>query len=293
MPSYEDCIEPGHRLTPASPLDQEGEAERLAAFGKLTAGIAHEIRNPLNFVVNFSHLSLDLMDELGAALAPATTSLDTKARAEIEELFGLVQENLTRINQHGRRANTIVKTMLLHARHGQDNTRTAALNGLVSEAIDLARQDLDLLGSDRRVDFIASLSPDAGYIECFPEDLVRALFNLIINAAQAAYENRDQSRPAVDIAITALDDRVEIAIQDNGSGMEDEVLHQALTPFFTTKPPGEGTGLGLSLSHDVISRQHRGELAIASASGIGTRVTVTLFKNLPERRLGGRRRDDG
>lgn len=272
---------------------QLGDAERLAALGKLTAGVAHEIKNPLNFINNFSHLSLDLMDEASEALIPAMKVLDQNTKAELDEVLGLMRQNLVKINQHGRRANSIVRTMLMHARRGEDNTQTASPNELVKEVVSLINQDLELVTSDRLVHLELDLSPHVGSIECFPEDLVRALFNLVINAVAAAQGHIGQSDPKVVITTKAIDGLVEINVHDNGKGMTSEVQDQALTPFFTTKLPGEGTGLGLSLSHDVINRQHRGQLTIVSEPDDFTSVTVTLFKHLPERRSGGRRLDDG
>ncbi|MGH1479968.1 MAG: sensor histidine kinase [Geminicoccales bacterium] len=277
----------------AAPQHQASDAERLAALGKLTAGVAHEIKNPLNFVNNFSRLSLDLMDEALEALSPALSVLDQDRKAEVDELFELVRQNLIKINQHGRRANSIVRTMLMHARRGADNTQAASLNDLVMEVIGLVKHDLELLSSDQLVPFKLDLSPDIDAIECFPEDLIRALSNLVTNAVHATQSHDGQEDPEVTIATKAIDDRIQVTIRDNGIGMAGDVLDQALTPFFTTKPPGEGTGLGLSLAHDVIIRQHRGEFTLVSEPDQFTSVTITLFKKLPERRSGGRRSDDG
>lgn len=272
---------------------QLGDAERLAALGELTAGVAHEIKNPLNFINNFSHVSLDLLDEIVETITPAIDVLDQEARDDVEELLGLVRQNFIKINQHGRRADSIIRTMLMHARRGPGETQTAPLNHVIEEVISLARQDLDLIPQDRPVNIMSSFSPDVGMIECFPEDLVRALLNLVANGIDATRQHDRQARPEVAITTRSVDDRIEISIRDNGAGMPDDVLDQALVPFFTTKPPGEGTGLGLSLTHDIICRQHRGNMSIASEPGMFTEINVTLFKNLPERRSGGRRRDDG
>lgn len=268
------------------------DAERLAALGELTAGVAHEIKNPLNFINNFAHVSLDLMDEVIEALAPAMVHLDTRTKAEVGDLLSLVRQNFIKINQHGRRADSIVRTMLMHAHQHPDKTQTAPLNALVEEAITLARQDLQFEPSGRPVTITTTLCPDVGSIECFPEDLLRALINLLNNGIDAAQRNEEQAVPALDVSTESIDGKVKITIKDNGIGMPDNVLDQALIPFFTTKPPGEGTGLGLSLSHDVISRQHRGQLGIVSEPGQFTKVTVTLCEQLPERRNGGRRHDD-
>lgn len=272
---------------------QLGATERLAALGELTAGVAHEIKNPLNFINNFAHVSMDLLDEVVSPLRPAIDMLDQEAREEVYELLGLVRQNLIKINQHGRRADLIVKTMLEHARKGPDNTQVAPLNDLVKEVVILAKQDIELVSSECEVDILVSLSPQVRMIECFPEDLVRALLNLVGNAIHATQQRQGKERPTVRIATAAIDNRIEITVEDNGIGMAKDVLQKVMTPFFTTKPPGEGTGLGLSLTHDVISRQHRGSMAIESEQGAFTKVTVTLFKSLPERRSGGRRRDDG
>ena len=276
---------------PNSSLDRE--RERLAALGEMTAGVAHEIKNPLNFIVNFADVSLDLMDQAVSALAPALDRLDKETRTEVNDLLGLVRQNCVKINQHGRRADSIVKTMLMHARPCADRTQTASLNALAEEALNLARQDLKLGSSDRPVMLSSSLSPDVGAIECFPEDLLRALINLIGNAIDAAQRHEGQAAPVVHVTTRVIGDQVELRIEDNGVGMPKTILDQAMTPFFTTKPPGEGTGLGLSLSHDVISRQHRGQMTIESEPGAFTLAKVTLHRHLPERRTKGRRRDDG
>lgn len=272
---------------------KKSETERLAALGKLTAGVAHEIKNPLNFINNFAQLSLELMDEAAEALAPALTHLDSETKEEIDELLDLVKQNCSKINQHGRRAETIIRTMLLHAHQGDENTQSAPLNAIILETINLARKDFDVTARHRPVSIISSLDPDVGNIECFPEDLMRALLNLVANGIQAARGHSAQNSPELNIVTRSLDDAIEIIIRDNGIGMERHVLDQALTPFFTTKPPGEGTGLGLSLCHDVICRQHRGEMAMASEPETFTEVALTLFRKLPERRHKGRRHDDG
>ncbi len=273
--------------------DQSSEAERLAALGQLTAGVAHEIKNPLNFINNFAHVSLDLVDEATEAIAPALDKLDEQIRAEVEELLGLVKQNFVKINQHGRRAESIIQTMLVHARRGPDNTQSAPLNALIEEAIKLARQDLDLAASHCSVTISHHLDPSIEQIECFPEDLLRSLLNFIVNSIHATMAHDEQPAPEVRITTQSLDDKVQITIRDNGIGMEKEILDKAMTPFFTTKPPGQGTGLGLSLSHDVICRQHRGTMAITSEPKNFTEIVLTLFQTLPERRRGGRRRDDG
>lgn len=272
---------------------QLDDAERLAALGELTAGVAHEIKNPLNFINNFAHLSLELIDDLMAVIAPGIDELDAQARADIDDLATTLKQNLVKINQHGCRADAIVRTMLLHARRGTDQAQTAPLNAIVEEAINLARQDRRLAGSPGPVDLRSSLAPDVGKIECYPDDLVRALFNVIANGVDAACQRSNDDMPTVEVVTRAGDATVDIVIEDNGVGMQDSMIEQALTPFFTTKPPGEGTGLGLSLSHDVIGRQHRGHLDIVSEIGRFTRVTLTLPKALPDRRHRGRRHDDG
>ena len=271
---------------------QKIETERLAALGKLTAGVAHEIKNPLNFINNFAHLSVDLMDEMIEALTPVLGQLDQATKEEIDELLGLVKQNCVKINQHGRRAEAIIRSMLSHAHQGDDNTQSACLNALVQEAIGLAKKDYDLTATHSPVSIIASLDPDVGNIECFPADLMRALLNVIGNGAQAALAHHAEIGPELKITTKSQGNAINVTIRDNGIGMEKHVLDQALTPFFTTKPPGEGTGLGLSLCHDVICRQHRGDLSIVSEPEIFTEVTLTLFRELPERRRGGRRRDD-
>ncbi len=281
-----------HDVCPATPPLPSSEAERLAALGQLTAGVAHEIKNPLNFINNFADLSGDLVEEIRELFAPALDRVESEARTEIEELLSLVQQNCIKINRHGRRAEAIIKTMLLHARRGVDNTQSASLNGLIEEAITLVGEDLAPAAPEPAVTITPCLDPEVGNIECFPEDLLRALLNFITNGVYAARQHDGPAPPAVTITTRSMGDRVQVTIRDNGIGMKQDVLDQAMTPFFTTKPPGEGTGLGLSLSHDVICRQHRGQMNMTSEPRSFTEVELTLFRALPERRRGDRRRGD-
>ena len=248
-------------------------AEKLASLGQLTAGIAHEIKNPLNFVNNFAALSLELFDELDAAMRSGD-------QVEVAELAGLVARNLGKIRDHGKRADGIVRSMLLHTR-GSDNRREpVALNELIDEALNLAFHGAKALDGAFATRLDRHLDPALGVIEIVPQDIMRVLLNLFSNAFYATTKRRSTEgpafRPIITITTRTLDDAVEIRIMDNGTGMTEETRTKLFTPFFTTKPTGEGTGLGLSLSYDIIVHQHQGRIAIDSRLDDHTEVTIVL-----------------
>jgi signal transduction histidine kinase len=258
--------------------DRLVQTQKLASLGQLTAGIAHEIKNPLNFVNNFSGVSVELIDELQHALeAP---QLDNKARAEIAELANTLRSNLDRIVQHGNRADAIVKNMLLHSREGSGERRSVDVNALVEEAVNLAYHGAraEKQGFDITLD--RSLDPSAGRVDCFPQEITRVLLNLISNGFYAATRRKAQANggyePTLVAATKNLGDRVEIKIRDNGTGIPPEVRDKMFNPFFTTKPAGEGTGLGLSISHDIVVKQHSGLIEIDSQPGEYTEVRIVL-----------------
>jgi len=259
--------------------DRLVQTEKLASLGQLTAGIAHEIKNPLNFVNNFAALSAELTDELNDVLKPAAIS--EKIRNEVDELTGLLKDNLGKVVQHGKRADSIVKNMLLHSREGSGEHRSADINALVEECLNLAYHGARAEKSGFSITFKRDLDPDAGAAEVYPQEVTRALLNLISNGFYAATKRKSEAddetfEPALSATTRSLGDRVEIRIRDNGAGIPPEVREKIFNPFFTTKPAGEGTGLGLSMSHDIIVKQHGGSINVETERGVFTEFIIIL-----------------
>jgi two-component system NtrC family sensor kinase len=258
--------------------DRLVQTQKLASLGQLTAGIAHEIKNPLNFVNNFSALSQELVDELGDALKPV--ALDGKKREELDELTHMLKGNLEKVVQHGKRADSIVKNMLLHSREGSGERRPVELNDVVEDSLNLAYHGARAENQQFKIKLERSFDPAAGQVDLFPQEITRVFLNLISNGFYAAMkrkaEKKDGYEPALAAATRDLGDRVEIRIRDNGSGIPPEVKDKMFNPFFTTKPPGEGTGLGLSLSYDIVVKQHAGSIEVDTRPGEFTEFRVIL-----------------
>ena len=258
--------------------DRLVQTQKLASLGQLTAGIAHEIKNPLNFVNNFSGVSAELIDELRDTLKGP---LDDKARAEINELTDTLRSNLDKVVQHGKRADAIVKNMLLHSREGSGEHRVVDINALVEESLNLAYHGARAEKQGFTITLERSLDPAADAADVFPQDITRALLNLILNGFYAATKRRAETNggdyePTLTAATRNLGDRVEIRIRDNGTGIPPEVKEKIFNPFFTTKPAGEGTGLGLSISHDIIVKQHGGSIEVDTQPGEFTEIRIIL-----------------
>ncbi|HME23042.1 MAG TPA: GAF domain-containing protein [Acetobacteraceae bacterium] len=257
------------------------QAEKMASLGQLTAGIAHEIKNPLNFVNNFAILSVELLGELKETAAPALAALDDAKRAEVDEVVGILTSNLEKITEHGRRADGIVRSMLEHSRGGSGERRRVDLNTLVEEALNLAyhgarAQDQSFNITLQR-EFGAGIAP----IELVPQDVTRVLLNLFSNGFYAATrrarsETASDYEPTLKVTTRELGDAVEIRVRDNGIGIPAEVRDKLFQPFFTTKPTGEGTGLGLSISYDIVTQQHGGTITVESEPGAYTEFTITI-----------------
>jgi len=259
--------------------DRLVQTQKLALLGQLTAGIAHEIKNPLNFVNNFSGISAELIDELQGALKGMP--LDDKARAEINELTGTLKSNFDKVVHHGRRADAIVKNMLQHSREGSGEHRVIDINALVEESLNLAWHGARAETQGFEIKVNQSFDPVAGEADIFPQDIRRALLNMISNGFYAATKRRAESNggdyePSLTASTKSLGDCVEIRIRDNGTGMTPDVKEQMFNPFFTTKPTGEGTGLGLSISHDIIVKQHGGSIEVDTQPGEFTEIRVIL-----------------
>ena len=259
--------------------DRLVQTQKLASLGQLTAGIAHEIKNPLNFVNNFSSLSVELIDELEDALG--RVSADEKARNEIAELTDTLRGNLDKIAQHGKRADSIVKNMLLHSREGSGEHRPVDINALVEESLNLAYHGARAEKQDFNITLERSFDPAAGEVDLFPQEITRVLLNIISNGFYAATKrsaqaNLDHYEPTLTAATSDLGHSVEIRIRDNGIGVPPEVKEKMFNPFFTTKPAGEGTGLGLSISHDIIVKQHSGSIEVDTRPGEFTEFRIVL-----------------
>ncbi|MCJ2135063.1 ATP-binding protein [Methylobacterium sp. J-026] len=254
------------------------QSEKLASLGQLTAGIAHEIKNPLNFVNNFASLSKELVDELAEMLRPA--SLDPDTRAEVDETAQLLKSNLDKVVQHGKRADSIVKNMLLHSRTGSGEHRPVDVNALVEESLNLAYHGARASKPRFNVTLVRDFDPAAGVADIYPQEITRVLLNLMSNAFYATEKKSDGAEAgyAPTLAVSTRDrgDRVEILLRDNGTGIPDSVKAKMFDPFYTTKPAGEGTGLGLSLSHDILVKQHGGAVDVATEPGQFTEFTITL-----------------
>jgi two-component system, NtrC family, sensor kinase len=258
--------------------DRLVQTQKLASLGQLTAGIAHEIKNPLNFVNNFSTVSSELIDELQDTLKSLT--VDDKRRKEINELTGMLRSNLDKVVEHGKRADSIVKNMLLHSREGSGEHRVVDINALVEESLNLAYHGKRAETQGFNVTLERSLDPAAGEADVFPQDITRVLLNLISNGFYAASRRKAQDgdgfEPVLAAATKSLGDRVEIRIRDNGTGIPSDVREKIFNPFFTTKPAGEGTGLGLSISHDIVVKQHAGSIEVDTEPGAFTEIRVIL-----------------
>src|SRR6476620_3912865 len=258
--------------------DRLVQTEKLASLGQLTAGIAHEIKNPLNFVNNFSALSGELIEELNDVLKPAV--LDDKTREEIDELTHMLKGNLDKVVQHGKRADSIVKNMLLHSREGAGEHRPADINAIVEESLNLAYHGARAEKSGFNITLKRAFDPEAGVIDLYPQEITRVFLNLISNGFYAANKRKETGEEGFDPTLSAttksLGNKVEIRIRDNGTGIPLEVKEKMFNPFFTTKPAGEGTGLGLSMSHDIVVKQHGGRIDVITEPGAFTEFIITL-----------------
>jgi two-component system, NtrC family, sensor kinase len=259
--------------------DRLVQTEKLASLGQLTAGIAHEIKNPLNFVNNFSAVSVELIDELREALDGVP--LDDVRRGEINELADMLQGNLDTVVRHGKRADSIVKNMLLHSRQGSGEHRPVDINALVEESLNLAYHGARAERQGFNITLERSFDPAAGEVDLFPQEITRVLLNLISNGFYAATKRKAEAsggnyEPTLCAATKSLGDGVEIRIRDNGTGIQPSVKEKMFNPFFTTKPAGEGTGLGLSLSYEIIVKQHGGSIEVDTKPGEFTEFRIIL-----------------
>jgi signal transduction histidine kinase len=248
------------------------QSEKMASLGELTAGIAHEIQNPLNFVNNFSEVNAELIDEL-------VQEADKGNLAEIRSIAKDIKENELKINHHGKRADAIVKSMLQHSRSSSGKKEPTDINDLADEYLRLAYHGLRAKDKSFNAKFETGFDNSIGKVNIISQDIGRVLVNLINNAFYAVNERKKQEangyEPAVAVSTKKIDDKVEIKIKDNGNGIPQKVLDKIFQPFFTTKPTGQGTGLGLSLSYDII-KAHGGEIKVETKEGEGTTFVIQL-----------------
>ena len=257
------------------------QAEKMASLGQLTAGIAHEIKNPLNFVNNFAGLSVELLDELKAATAPAMAGLDQEQRGEVDELIQLLTTNLGKVGEHGKRADGIVKSMLAHSRGSSGERQSANINALVEESLNLAYHGARAQDQNFNITLERDLDPLIKPIEVVPQDVTRVFLNLFGNGFYAANKRRRDAndpgfKPVLRVTTRESGTSVAIHIRDNGIGIPAENREKLFEPFFTTKPTGEGTGLGLSISYDIVTQEHGGTIEVDSEVGQYTEFTVRL-----------------
>jgi PAS domain S-box-containing protein len=257
------------------------QAEKMASLGQLTAGIAHEIKNPLNFVNNFADLSGELLKELQESAAPGWAALNEDKRAEIDETIAMLTGNLEKIGEHGRRADGIVKSMLEHSRGVTSERRVVDLNNLIEEALNLAYHGARAQDQTFNIRMDRDFDRDLARIELVPQEMSRVFINLFGNGFYAATKRQRDSaetefQPTLTVATRDLGEAVEILVRDNGTGIPAEIRDKLFQPFFTTKPTGEGTGLGLSISYDIVTQQHGGTITVDSRVGEFTEFTIRL-----------------
>ncbi|HOY17058.1 MAG TPA: ATP-binding protein [Haliscomenobacter sp.] len=249
------------------------QSEKLASLGELTAGIAHEIQNPLNFVNNFAEVSAEMLVEMDA-------ELDKGDVKEAKAISADIQQNLSKINHHGQRASAIVKGMLEHSRASTGIKELTDLNALADEYLRLAYHGLRAKDSTFNAMMETHFDESLPKVEVIPQDIGRVLLNLINNAFYAVNERAKQKiegySPTVTVSSRKLENAIEISVKDNGYGIPEAIRDKIFQPFFTTKPTGQGTGLGLSLAYDIVTKGHGGKVEVASDENIGTSFYINL-----------------
>ncbi len=249
------------------------QSEKMASLGELTAGIAHEIQNPLNFVNNFSEVSAELLTEMKEEMSKGNT-------AEVDLIAGDLQQNLVKIAQHGKRADAIVKSMLQHSRKNTGQLEATNINALADEYLRLSYHGLRAKDKSFNADYKTGFDESIGKVNVVPQDMGRVLLNLFNNAFYAVSEKKKLSdagyQPTVWVSTKKGDDEIIITVKDNGNGIPQGVIDKIFQPFFTTKPTGQGTGLGLSLSYDIITKQHKGTIKVESEENSFTKFIITI-----------------
>lgn len=265
--------------------DQLVMQEKLASLGTLTAGIAHEIKNPLNFVTNFAQLAVELVAELRQELNQMAGRLAAEAVETIEGLLTDLDQCTGKIDEHGKRADAIVRGMLMHSRDRTGDWQSSDINALVSQSVNLAYHSLR--GQDPTFNVAIETNYDAsvGMVRVIPQDLSRVFLNIVNNACYAAHERRKSAGPGftpkIRVSTQVRGDRVEVRIHDNGGGVPDAIRDKIFNPFFTTKPAGCGTGLGLSISYDIVAGAHGGRLHLETEAGSHSEFIIDIPRRDP------------
>jgi signal transduction histidine kinase len=256
-------------------------AEKMASLGQLTAGIAHEIKNPLNFVNNFAEVSTELTVEILDDLLKDESLTESEKLKEVATIVSDINNNTTKIVQHGKRADSIVKSMMLHARSQSGEKQQTDLNKLVEENLNLAYHGYQAKHQKFQVKIETDFDEDISEVSIIPHDFGRVIINLVNNAfdamrSYAIIDIEQQLTASLQITTTMENQQIQISVRDNGPGIPKDILDKIFDPFFTTKPTGEGTGLGLSLSYDIISKGHCGELNVETKVGEFTEFVIKL-----------------
>ena len=257
--------------------------EKLASLGQLTAGIAHEIKNPLNFVNNFAQLAKELVGELREEFDKVKEKFDPEFTDNFEDLLLNIEQNVTKTNEHGKRADSIVRSMLQHSRGKSGERILSDINAMLEEDLNLAYHGLRARDASFNITIEKNFDNSIEKISIVPQDVSRVFLNIINNGFYEANKKKKNSSnnfvPTLKVKTVDSRDTVEVRIRDNGNGIPPEARDKLFNPFFTTKPTGEGTGLGLSLSYDIIAKQHGGEIKFETESGEYTEFIIVLPKN--------------
>jgi len=279
--SYEKINKANNELKAAQA--QLIQSEKMASLGQLTAGIAHEIKNPLNFINNFSDLTVDLAGELAQELDKFENRLLPGEGELMQELIRDIASNARKINEHGKRADSIIKGMLLHSRGKAGEKQPVDINNMLLESFNLGYHSMRAQDNSFNIKLETDLDPDLGMISVIPQDISRVFLNIISNACYATHQKRkrnmDSYSPILQISTKRRGGKVEIRFRDNGTGIPQAIMDKVFNPFFTTKPAGQGTGLGLSLSFDIVVQEHNGEMTAGSVEGEYAEFLITLPVN--------------
>ncbi|MGK0291264.1 MAG: histidine kinase, partial [bacterium] len=259
--------------------------EKMASLGTLTAGIAHEIKNPLNFVNNFSEIASEVIAEIGELLEDHKGSLPFEVLTNLEEMLIILKEATKSINQNGKRANKIVSDMLAHVWSETNNKRSTDLNALIQESVNLFSHGIKANTSEFSPNIITNFDSSIPTIQIAPESIRRVLINLLSNAQYAVKVKHKDAvptaySPTIQVQTINHEKFIKIVISDNGVGIPKAMMDKVLTPFFTTKPPGQGTGLGLSISYEIVVEEHSGKFSITTEEGQYTNFSIQLPKNI-------------
>lgn len=265
--------------------EQVTKQEKLASLGMLTAGIAHEIQNPLNFVINFSKMSSKLMEDLEDIVSEVSGSLSEDDREELGEIISDLKSNITRIGENGERASSIIRNILLYSRGKEDEYLPTDLCRLTKEYVALSYHAMRANHKNFNVTFKEDYDETLPQVNVIPQDFSRAVLNIMNNACYAVFAKSRGATdcgysPTISISLRRDGDNARLVIEDNGTGIPKDIRRHLFTPFFTTKPVGEGTGLGLSITKSIIEQKHRGKIEVESEPGQYSRFIITIPLNL-------------